>query len=90
MSNSIITRTHRSFIIHFAIKRRRNNVRKKTENVNEDTIGNEIVTSDQLVNAMQGTFFYADPGCTNFFNLFCKMNNKRLKLNDTAFCHLSV
>ena len=34
--------------------------RKKTENVNEDTIGNEIVTSDQLVNAIQGTFSYAD------------------------------
>ena len=30
--------------------------RKKTENVNENTIGNEIVTSDQPVNAMQGTF----------------------------------
>jgi hypothetical protein len=31
--------------------------REKTENVNEDTIGNEIVTSDdQLVNAIQGTF----------------------------------
>jgi hypothetical protein len=33
-------------------------VKKKIENVNEDTIGNEIVTSDQPVpvNAMQGTF----------------------------------
>jgi hypothetical protein len=40
----------------FAIKRRRDNVKKKIENVNEDTIGNEIVTSDQPVNAMQGTF----------------------------------
>jgi hypothetical protein len=28
------------------------------------TIGNEIVTSDQLVNAMQGTFYYAQPGFT--------------------------
>jgi hypothetical protein len=43
------------------------------KNVNEDTIWNEIVTSDQLVNAMQGTFSYADPGCTNcFFYLFVK------------------
>jgi hypothetical protein len=59
--------------------------------LNEDTIGNEIVTSDQQVNAMQGTFSYADPGCTNLFYLFCKMNNRRLKLNDTVFfCHLSV
>ena len=70
--NSIITRTHRSWIIHFVIKRRKDNVKKKIENVNEDTIGNvnedtignvnedtignEIVTSDQPVNAMQGTF----------------------------------
>ena len=53
--NPIITWTHRSSIIHFAIKTRRNNVKKKIENVNEDTIGNEIVTSDQPVNAMQGT-----------------------------------
>jgi hypothetical protein len=42
--------------MHFAIKRRRDNFKKKIENVNEDTIGNEIVTSDQPVNAMQGTF----------------------------------
>ena len=35
-------------LIHFAIKRRRDNVKKKIENVNEDTIGNENVTSDQL------------------------------------------
>jgi hypothetical protein len=46
--------------------------RKKTENVNEDTIGNEIVTSDQLVNAMQGIFSYADPECTNIFIYFVK------------------
>ena len=60
--NSIITRTHRSWIIHFAVKRRRDNVeRKKTENVNDDTIGNEIVTSDQLVNAMQCIFSYTEP-----------------------------
>jgi hypothetical protein len=44
------------YVIHFAIKRRRDIVKKKIENVNEDTIGNEIVTSDQPVNAMQGTF----------------------------------
>jgi hypothetical protein len=85
MSNSIITRTHRLWIIHFAIKRRRDNVKKKTENVNEDTIWNEIVTSDQLVNAMQGTFSYADPGCTNFFNLFCRKKNRKLEFNDTVF-----
>ena len=54
--NSIITRTHRSWIIHFAIKRRRDNFKKKIENVDDDTIGNEIVTSDQPVNAMQGKF----------------------------------
>ena len=41
----------------FAIKRRRDNVKKKIENVNEDTIGNEIVTSDQPVNAMQAHFY---------------------------------
>jgi hypothetical protein len=45
---------------------------KKSENVNEDTIGNEIVTSDQLVNAIQGTFFYTEPGCTNCFIYFVK------------------
>jgi hypothetical protein len=43
-------------VLHFAIKRRRDNVKKKIENVNKDTIGNEIVTSDQSVNAMQDTF----------------------------------
>jgi hypothetical protein len=52
----MITRTHRPSILHFAIKRRRDNVKKKIENVNKDTIGNEIVTSDQSVNAMQDTF----------------------------------
>ena len=56
MPNSIITRTHRSGNTHFTIKGRRDNVKKKTENANEDPIGNEIVTSDQLVNAMPGTF----------------------------------
>jgi hypothetical protein len=35
---------------------------KKTENVNEDIIGNDIVTSDQQVNAIQCTFSYAEPG----------------------------
>ena len=45
--------------------------RKKTENVNEDTIGNEIVTSDQLVNAIQCTFSYTEP-YTNFFIYFVK------------------
>jgi hypothetical protein len=30
---------------------------KKTESVNEDPIGNESVTSDQLVNAMPGHIF---------------------------------
>ena len=58
---------NRSWIIHFAIKRRRDNVKKKTEKENEDTIGNEIATSDQLVNAMQGTFTYAEPICINIF-----------------------
>jgi hypothetical protein len=57
-------------MIHFAIKRRRDNVKKKTENVNEDTIGNEIVTSDQPVDAMQGTFSYADAECTIIFIYF--------------------
>jgi hypothetical protein len=46
--------------------------RKKAENVNEDTIGNEIVTSDQLVNAMQGIFFYAESGCTKNVIYFVK------------------
>ena len=46
--------------------------KKKTENVNEDTIGNEIVTSDQLVNAIQGTFSYAEPGCTEICIYFVK------------------
>ena len=46
--------------------------KKKSENVNEDTIGNEIVTSDQLVNAIQGTFIYTEPGCTNCFIYFVK------------------
>ena len=54
---------NRSWIIHFAIKRRRDNVKKKPEKENENTIGNEIATSDQLVNAMQGTFTYAEPIC---------------------------
>jgi hypothetical protein len=87
MSNSIITRTRRSRITHFAIKRRRDNVKKKTENVNEDPIGNEIVTSDQLVNAMPGTFSYEQPRCTLYykFYLFCKNNNRRLEFNDTVF-----
>jgi hypothetical protein len=58
--------------------------KKTTENVNEDTLRNEIVTSDQLVNAIQGTFSYADPGCTNIY-LFCKKNNRRLELIDTVF-----
>ena len=44
------------------------NVKKKTENVNKDTIGNEIVTSDQPVNAMQGTFSYAEPRCIKHFS----------------------
>ena len=57
MSNSIITRTRRSWIIQFAIKIRRDNVKKNTESVNEDPIGNESVTSDQLVNAMPGHIF---------------------------------
>ena len=67
MSNSIITRTHRSWIIHFAIKIRRDNVKEKTEKKTEDSIGNEIATSDQLVNALQGTFTYAEPICINIF-----------------------
>jgi hypothetical protein len=41
--------------------------RQKTENINEDTIGNPFVTSDQVVNTMQGIFSYAEPGCTNIF-----------------------
>ena len=41
-------------------------------------IGNEIVTSDQLVNAMQGTFYYAQPGFTKKKYLFCKKSNRRL------------
>jgi hypothetical protein len=44
----------------------------KTENVNEDIIGSEIVTSDQLVNAIQCTFSYAEPGYTNNFIYFVK------------------
>ena len=91
--NSIITRTYRSWIIHFAIKRRRDNVKKTTENVNENPIGNEIVTSDQLVNAMPGTFSDAKPRCTLYYKLylFCKENNRRLEFNDTVFLgHLSV
>ena len=43
------------------------------------------MTSDQLVNAMQGTFSYADPGCTSFFNLFCKKKIRKLEFNDTVF-----
>jgi hypothetical protein len=43
------------------------------------------VTSDQLINAMQGTFSYADPGCTIFIYFFCKQNNRRLEFNDTVF-----
>ena len=87
MSNSIISRTRHSWITHFAIKRRRDTVKKKTENVNEDPIGNEIVTSDQLVNAMPGTFSDAQPRCTFYykFYLFCKKNNRRLEFNDTGF-----
>jgi hypothetical protein len=46
--------TSKLYIIFFVKKNV--NVKKKIENVNEDTIGNEIVTSDQPVNAMQGTF----------------------------------
>ena len=64
-----------SFTNHsFAIKRRRDNVKKKkkTENVNEDTIGNEIVTSDQLVNAMQSIFSYAGPEYTKNVIYFVK------------------
>ena len=56
-------------------KRKRDNVKKKTENVNEDTIGNEIVTSDQLVNAMQGTFSYAEPGCTKIFHQYLNLES---------------
>ena len=47
------------------------NVKKKKENVNKVTIGNEIVTSDQPLNAMQGTFSGAEPICTKHFsNIF--------------------
>ena len=48
--------------------------RKKTENVNEDTIGNEIVTSDQLVNAIQCTFPMQNLDVLNLY-LFCKKSN---------------
>ena len=51
--NSIITRTHRSWIIHFVIKRRKDNVKKKIENVNEDTIGN--VNEDTIGNVNEDT-----------------------------------
>ena len=74
--------------MHFAIKRRRDNVKKKTENVNEYTIGNEIVTSDQLVNAMQGTFSYAEPGC--IFIYFVKRAIGDESLTILFFCHFSV
>ena len=68
-----ITWTHRSWIIHVAIKRRRDNVKKKKpENVNGDTIGNEIVPSDQLVNAMQCIFSYAEPEYTKNVIYFVK------------------
>jgi hypothetical protein len=61
---------HESFIL--TSKEEGIMTRKKTENVNEDTIGSEIVTSDQLVNAMQGTFSYAQPRCTTHCIYFVK------------------
>jgi hypothetical protein len=57
---------------------------KKPENVNEDTIGNEIVTSDQLVNAIQCTFPMQNLDVLNLY-LFCKKSNRRLEFNDTGF-----
>jgi hypothetical protein len=75
--NSIITMTHCSRIIHFAIKRRRDTVKEKTSNVNEDTIGAEIVTFDQPVNIMQGTFSCAEPGsgCTKIFQKYSNLKS---------------
>jgi hypothetical protein len=51
--------------------------KKKTENVNEDTIWTEIVTltSDQPVNAMQGTFSCAEPGCTKMFQKYLNLKS---------------
>jgi hypothetical protein len=46
--------------------------KKTTENVNGDTIGNEIVPSDQLVNAMQCIFSYAEPEYTKNVIYFVK------------------
>jgi hypothetical protein len=43
--------------------------------VNEDTIGAEIVTSDQPVNAMQGTFSCAEPGCTKRFQKYLNLKS---------------
>ena len=74
---------HESFIL--PSKRKRDNVKKKTENVNEDTIGNEIVTSDQPVNAMQGTFSYAEPGCTKIFHKYLNLKSHILFGIHTTF-----
>ena len=52
--SSLGLNVHESFIL--PSKEEGINVKKKIENVNEDTIVNEIVTSHQPVNAMQGTF----------------------------------
>ena len=69
--------THCSRIIHFAIIRRRDNVKEKTSNANEDTIGAEIVTFDQPVNVMQGTFSCAGPGsgCTKNFQKYSNLES---------------
>jgi hypothetical protein len=74
---------HESFIL--PSKRKRDNVKRKTENVNEDTIGNEIVTSDQPVNAMQGTFSYAEPGCTKIFHKYLNLKSHILFGIHTTF-----
>ena len=65
--------------------------RKKPENVNEDTIGNEIVTSDQLTSKCNARHIFLRTIQMYYkLYLFSRKSNRRLEFNDTVFCHLSV
>jgi len=62
-------------IVHdaFILPRKEEGVisRKRTENVNEVIIENEVVTSEQPV--MQGTFSCIEPGCTKIFQIYSNL-----------------
>jgi hypothetical protein len=86
MSNSTITRTHRLWIIHFAIKRRRDNVKKKNRKCKwgYHMKWNCDIWPTSKCNARD--IFLRRPRMYYFFlNLFCKQKNRRLEFNDTVF-----